>query len=92
MLKNDYYSATNAVLRTWFEVFDFQLREQIKKEWIADMEHPHVSIPFFLWFPTFTSKFGHPSVYSQPSLHVQTSLARVWHLANGLPSILLSQI
>jgi len=82
-LKNDYYSDTNAILRKWFEVFDFQLREHIKKEWIADMECLHVSIPFFLWFPTFTSKYGLPSVYSQPSLNVQTTFARVWHLVTG---------
>jgi len=47
------------------------------------MERLHVSIPFFLWFPTFTSKFGLPKVYSQPSLNVQTTLSRVSHLAKG---------
>jgi len=39
----------------WFEVIDFDLREQIKRVWITDMERLHVGIPFFLWFPTFTS-------------------------------------
>jgi len=37
-LKNDYYSQTNALLRKWFESIDSALREQIKKEWITDME------------------------------------------------------
>jgi len=63
-LKEDYYSQTNSALRKWFEVIDFDLREQIKKEWITDMERLHVSIPFFLWFPTFTSKYGLLKVYS----------------------------
>jgi len=47
------------------------------------MERLHVSIPFFLWFPTFTSKFGLPEIYSQPSLNVQTSLMKVWHFVKG---------
>ena len=47
------------------------------------MERLYVSIPFFLWFLTFTSKHGLPDVYSQPLLHVQTTLSRVWHLVNG---------
>jgi len=47
------------------------------------MERLYVSIPFFLWFPTFTSKHGLPNVYSQPRLHVQTTLFRVWHLVKG---------
>jgi len=76
-LKEDYYSQKNSALRKWFEVIDFDLREQIKKEWITDMERLHVSIPFFLWFPTFTSKHGLPEVYSQPSLNVQTTLFKV---------------
>jgi len=82
-LKEDYYSNSNTLLRKWFEVIDFSIREKIKKEWIGDMERVHVSIPFFLWFPTFTSKFGLPEVYSQPSLNVQATLSRVWHLAKG---------
>ena len=76
-LKADYYSQTNANLRNWFEVINFECREQIKKAWIADMERLRVSIPFFLWFPTYTSKFGLPEVYSQPSLNVQTTLMKV---------------
>jgi len=48
------------------------------------MERLHVNIPFFLWFPTFTSKYGLPEVYSQPSLNVQTTLSRVWHFAKGV--------
>jgi len=83
LLKEDYYSQTNSTLRNWFDVIDFDLREQIKKEWIADMECLRVSIPFFLWFPTFTSKFGLPEVYSQPSLNVQTTLFKVWHFIKG---------
>jgi len=82
-LKTDYYSQTNALLRRWFENIDHTLREQIKKEWIVDMERLHVNIPFFLWFPTFTSKHGLPNVYSQPSLQVQTTLSRVWHRVKG---------
>ena len=82
-LKEDYYSQQNANLRKWFEVMDLDFRDQIKKVWITDMERLHVSIPFFLWFPTFTSKFGMPEVYSQPSLNVQTSLIKVWHYVKG---------
>jgi len=67
-LKNDYYSQTNTLLRKWFENIDHTLREQIKNKWITDMERLHVNIPFFLWFPTFTSKHGLPNVYSQPNL------------------------
>ena len=83
MLKNDYYSQTNTLLRKWFENIDHTLREQIKKEWITDMERLHVNIPFFLWFSTFTSKHGLSIVYSQPSLKVQTTLSRIWHLVEG---------
>jgi len=82
-LKEDYYSQKNAALRKWFEVIAFDLREQIKKVWIADMERLHVSISFLLWFPTFASKYGLPEVYSQPSLNVQTTLMKVWHFAKG---------
>jgi len=82
-LKEDYYSQKNSALRKWFEVIDFDCREQIKKVWITDMERLNVSIPFFLWFPTFTSKFGLPAVYAQPSLNVQTTLLKVWHFVKG---------
>ena len=81
--KEDYYSQTNLALRNWFEVIAFDCREQIKNIWIADMERLHVSIPFFLWFPIYTSKFGLPEVYAQPSLNVQTTLLKVWHFAKG---------
>jgi len=37
-LKEDYYSQKNTNLRNWFEVIDFDFRDQIKKCWIADME------------------------------------------------------
>ena len=47
------------------------------------MERLHVSIPFFLWFPTYTSKFRLPKVYAQPSLNVQTTLMKVWHYDKG---------
>jgi len=82
-LKEDYYSNQNDNLRKWFEVIDFDFREQIKKAWIVDMERLRVSIPFFLWFPTFTSKFGMPEIYSRPSLNVQTTLMKVWHCVKG---------
>jgi len=82
-LKEDYYSQQNANLRKWFEVIDFDFRDQIKIVWRADMKRLRVSIPFFLWFPTFTSKFGMPEVYSQPSINVQTSLMKVWHYVKG---------
>ena len=83
LLKEDYYSQQNSALRKWFEVINFDLREQIKKEWIADMERLHVSIPFFKWFPTFTSRFGLPDCYSKPSINVQTTLFQVWHFTKG---------
>jgi len=56
-LKEDYYSQQNTNLRKWFEVIDFDFRDQIKKVWIADMERLHVSIPFF-----FGSLLLHPNL------------------------------
>jgi len=47
------------------------------------MERLHVTIPFFLWFPTFTSKHWLPEAYSQPNLNVQTTLFKVWHFSKG---------
>jgi len=47
------------------------------------MERLRVNIPLFRWFPTFASKHGLQNVFSQPSLHVQTTLFKVWHLAKG---------
>ena len=47
------------------------------------MERLHVSIPFFLLFPTFTSKYGMPEIYSKPSINVQTTLFKVWHFSKG---------
>jgi len=67
-LKIDYYSQTNALLRKWFENIDYTLREQIKREWITHMEKLHVSIPFFLWFPTFTSNMGFQMCILSPVL------------------------
>jgi len=37
---------------------DGTLGEEIKKEWIADMNRLQVNFPFFPWFPTFASKGG----------------------------------
>jgi len=82
-IKDNYYSQTNTPLRTWFESIDPSLREDIKHEWISDMERLCVSIPFFLWFPTFTSKYGLQNVFSQPSPQVQISLFKIWHFTNG---------
>ena len=76
--QEDYYSQQNSALRKWFEVIDFDLREQIKKEWIADMERLHISIPFFKWFPTFASKHGISKVYSHSSLEIQSNLFNIW--------------
>jgi len=73
----------NSALRKWFEAMDFDLREQIQEVWIEDMERLRVSLPFFLWFPTFTSKHGMPERYKLPSIHVQTTLFKVWHFAKG---------
>ena len=70
-------------MRNWFESIDRSLREHIKQEWINDMEHLRVSIPFFLWFPMFMSKYELQDVFSQPSLQVQTSLSKIWHFTNG---------
>ena len=47
------------------------------------MERLHVSIPLFLWFLTFTSKYGLPEVYSQSNINVQTTLFKVWHFSKG---------
>ena len=47
------------------------------------MERLRVNIPFFLWFPTYTSKFGLPDVYFKSSLNVQTTLMKVWHFVKG---------
>jgi len=37
-IEEDYYSSRNASLCTGFEQIDRNLREEIKKEWITDME------------------------------------------------------
>ena len=77
ILKENYYSPHNSSLRLWFEQIDRNLREQIKKEWISDMERLQVNFPFFIWFPTFASKKAVQNVYSIPSLNVQTNLFKV---------------
>ena len=82
-IKEDCYSDRNASLCTWFEQMDRNLREEIKKGWIADIERLQVNFPFFLWFPTFASKKGIQNVFSVPSLNVQTSLQKIWHFSNG---------
>jgi len=56
---------------------DRNLREEIKKEWIVDMERLQVNFPFFLWFPAFASKKGIQNVFSIPSPNVQTSLQKI---------------
>ena len=47
------------------------------------MERLEVHIPFFTWFPTFSSKQGLQEVFSQPSLNVQTSVLKTLHFTNG---------
>jgi len=42
------------------------------------MERLRVSIPFLLWFPTFTSKHGISDPYSKPSLSIQNILYNIW--------------
>lgn len=59
------------------------LREEVKKEWIADMERLQINFPFFIWFPTFVSKKGIQNVFTIPSLNVQTNLLKVWHFQSG---------
>ena len=82
-LKQDYYSIHNAPLRKWFEQIDKCLWDRIKKEWADDMEHLKVGIPFYVWFPTFTSRYGLPNFYKLPSINVQKSLPKTWHLIDG---------
>ena len=77
ILKENYYSPQDASLRQWFEQIDRNLREQINKEWISDMERLQVNFPFFIWFPTFASKKGIQNVYTVPSINVQTNLLKV---------------
>jgi len=83
ILKENYYSPHNTSLRLWFEQIIRNLRDQIKKEWISDMERLQVNFPFFIWFPTFASKNGIQNVFTLPSLSVQTNLLKVWHFHNG---------
>ena len=71
-IKEDYYSDKNASLRAWFEQIDRNLREEIKKEWIAGMNRLRVNLAFFLWFPTFASKKGMQNVFSIPSINGST--------------------
>ena len=80
---DDYYSDKNASLCTWFEQIDQNLREEIKKEWIADMNRLRVNLAFFLWFPTFASKRGMQNVFSIPTINVQKNLQKIWHFSNG---------
>jgi len=37
-LKEDYYSTSNASMQQWFKQIDGNLRENVKKEWIANMQ------------------------------------------------------
>ena len=83
IIKEDYYSQKNSSLRRWFEQFDRKVMEDVKKEWISDMNRLKTNIPFFIWFLTFASKYGISQPYQIPSLNVQTSLLKVWHLTNG---------
>jgi len=91
LLKEDYYSASNASKCLWFEQIDQNLREKVKQAWIVDKQRHAANIPFFLWFLTFTSQKGLNDVYTLPGINVQTNLAKVWHLPDGISivSILL---
>ena len=51
------------------------------------MNRLKVNFPFFLWFITFTSQKGLNNVYTLPSINVQTSLAKVWQLADGISMV-----
>jgi len=82
-LKIDYYSQANAPLCKWFESSNHALREHIKQAWINDMERLRVSISFFLWFPTYTSKHGLQNAFSHPSLQFQMSLPKIWYFTIG---------
>ena len=48
------------------------------------MNRLKVNFPFFLWFITFTLQKGLNNVCTLPSINVKTSVAKVWHLANGI--------
>jgi len=74
---------SNSSWHQWFEQIDRNLGENIKKEWIGDMQKLVVSFPSFLWFLTFMFKKGLNDVYTLPSTNVQTSLSKVSHLANA---------
>ena len=51
------------------------------------MQRLGVDFPFFLWFLTFTSQKGLNNVYTLPRINVQTSLVKVWHLADGTSTV-----
>jgi len=83
-LKEDYYSPVNSSKRLWFERMDRNFREDLEKPWIDDMNNLHVNIPFFTWLVIFADRLGlQGKIFTLPSINVQTSLYKTWHLEDG---------
>ena len=83
-LKEDYYSLENSSKRLSFKRMERNFHEDLKKPWIADTNRLRVDIPFFIWLITFASRLGiQDDIYSLPSLNIQSSLYKTWHLEDG---------
>ena len=65
-IKEDYYSDKNASLHAWFEQIDRNLREEIKKEWIADMNCMRVNLAFFSLVSNICLKEGYTKCLFHP--------------------------
>jgi len=58
--------------------------EDLKKPWIDDMSKLRVDISFFTWLVIFANHYGlENNHFTLPSINVQTSLYKTWHLADG---------
>ena len=83
-LEEYYYSLANSSKRLWFERVDRNFHEDLKKPWIAHVNKLRVDIPFFTWLVIFIDRYGlKDNIFTLPSINVQTSLYKTWHLENG---------
>jgi len=63
---------------------DQKICEDLKKLWIAEMNRLRVDIPFFTWLELFANCSGlKGNIFTLPSVNVQTSLYKTWHLVDG---------
>ena len=67
---------------------DRNFGEDLKKPWIANMNKLCVDIPFFTWLVIFADRLGlQCNIFTLPSINVQTSLYKTWHLEDGCSQV-----